>query len=89
MTNEFARALDGRALAYRDIGRDAEALADFPAALEVVPDYEWSFTRRGWYYEMLGEIDRAKVDYERAVEFSKAERNGEWARSVLAKVDKL
>ena len=48
---------------YHDAGQLEEAIADFSAAIEDVPDDEYAYYRRGWCHAMNGDPEKALEDY--------------------------
>jgi tetratricopeptide (TPR) repeat protein len=56
----------GRGTLFRDLGRYDEAMAEYEAALQIRPNYEYVYRSRGWLYEEQGNRDAARADYEKA-----------------------
>jgi clan AA aspartic protease (TIGR02281 family) len=48
---------------YFEAGRLDEAIADYTAAIEEIPDRFYAYYKRGWCQEMKGERDKALEDY--------------------------
>ena len=48
---------------YLQAGRLDEAVEDYTAAIEEMPDDMYSYYKRGWCYEMKGDRDKAMEDY--------------------------
>jgi tetratricopeptide (TPR) repeat protein len=55
-----------RAWSYYELERVDEALADLDALLERIPDFHIAYYHRGLLYKELGQIERARADFEEA-----------------------
>ena len=51
-------------------GRLDEAISDFTAAIEEVPDGAYAYYKRGWCYEMKGNKEKAMADYNLGIDNS-------------------
>lgn len=58
-----AEALLNRGVAYEDLGKDAEALGDYTAAIALNPDYPAPYGYRGALHERVGRHDDAIKDH--------------------------
>jgi tetratricopeptide (TPR) repeat protein len=56
-----------RARAYRSSGQNELAIADYSAAIKLLPDFAIAFQNRGVVQNALGHVDRAIADYSRAI----------------------
>jgi tetratricopeptide (TPR) repeat protein len=63
LLRNLATAYNNRGVAYRTIGKHAEAISDFNEAIRLVP----AFNNRGVAYRNMGDVDHALTDYEEAV----------------------
>ena len=64
---KLATAYNNRGVAYRTIGKYAEAISDLSEAIRLVPDYGTAFNNRGVAYRNMGDLDRAVADYDEAI----------------------
>ena len=55
---------------YLQAGRLDEAIEDYSAAIEEVPDGAYAYYKRGWCQEMKGEKDKAMDDYNLGIDNS-------------------
>ena len=55
---------------YRSAGRLDEAIADFTAAIDELPDGAYAYYKRGWCYELKGDKEKAMADYDMGIEMS-------------------
>ncbi len=67
---EQSLAFAMRALAYSLMGRYAEALSDYDAALKINPDFASALNNRAWTYFKSGQSKRGLPDVERALDLS-------------------
>ncbi len=56
-----------RALAFENLGRDDEALADYTKAIELAPGEAYAYLCRGIVSGRLGDAENAIIDYEKAL----------------------
>src|SRR6185312_15150367 len=59
-----------RGIAYANLGRNEEALADHSKAVELEPTHAKAWFNRAEVYCQLGRWDRALVDFSRAIELN-------------------
>ena len=60
-------AYNNRGLAYRSLGKSAEAIANFSKAIEIDPRYGEAYNNRGSAYASLGNYVQAIADFSRAI----------------------
>ncbi len=63
----------GRGVAYGDLGRPQEAIADFSRAIEINPDMRDAYKFRGSLYAQAGQLDLALVDLRKYVTLDSAD----------------
>jgi lipoprotein NlpI len=64
---EQAEILNGRGVAYDDAGEYGWAIADYDAAIRLLPDYDEAFNNRGVSNDHLGRTRQAIQDYTKAI----------------------
>ena len=64
---EHIHALRGRARSLMELGRSAEAMAAFDAAIARAPDFGATYANRGVLNDRLGHYQKAIEDYEHAL----------------------
>ena len=62
-----ALAFDGRGVAYLNLGRLDQAIADFTQAVQLNPGFDAAFNNRGGAYQARGDLDGAIADYSQAL----------------------
>jgi tetratricopeptide (TPR) repeat protein len=72
-----------RGKTYFDIGRSAEAIADFDKAIDLDPTYAEAYINRGAAYGKIGQFDRALADFNKGVELKPDNAFGYFNRSFL------
>lgn len=55
---------------YLQAGRLGDAIKDYTAAIDEVPDGAYAYYKRGWCYEMMGDKEKAKEDYNLGIDNS-------------------
>lgn len=55
---------------YLQAGRLDEAIGDYTAAIEEIPDGAYAYYKRGWCHEMKGDRDKAMEDYNLGIDNS-------------------
>jgi tetratricopeptide (TPR) repeat protein len=61
--NSRLDALLKRAAVYETLGRNADAVADYSAVIEAMPELSLAYIPRAHVFEKLGQFERAKLDY--------------------------
>ena len=64
-----ARALAGRAFAYRNLGDMTKSLADYNEAIRLRPDYADYYNERGNLYFDQSEFAKSVADYTKAIQY--------------------
>ena len=56
---------------YLKAGRLDEAIGDYTAAIEDIPNGAYAYYKRGWCHEMMGNREKAMADYNTGLEMTK------------------
>ena len=76
---ELASIYDNRAIELRQQGHFDRAIADYTAAIHIDAELTGAYTGRGLAYEGKAELDKAKVDYRKALAVAPKNDDGQWA----------
>lgn len=67
ISKDAARAHNQRGRMLARLNEDAEALADFNAAIELAPGEPWAYLLRGNHFRKHNDLDRSDADYAEAI----------------------
>lgn len=65
------------------------AIADYTKAIEVTPNYADPYYYRGWVYKELGEVQKAREDFQTAKRLYTQQENVEGARNATEQIESL
>lgn len=75
LNDKFSWPYLNRALVYRKLNRNDDALVDYNKALELDPHYSSAYNSRAWMYCQQGKYEEALVDIDKALELKPNEAN--------------
>jgi tetratricopeptide (TPR) repeat protein len=78
-------AYGNRGNAYEMKGEDQLAIESYTKAIELDRTYAAAFTGRGLIYEKLGQIDKARADYQAALAVNSIFADNDWAHQTARK----
>lgn len=79
--DDLAGAYFGRGLCYRREMKSTEAIADFSAAIRLIPDYADAYLERGSAYLSEKNYHKAEADFGKVIEFNPIVATGYIGRS--------
>jgi tetratricopeptide (TPR) repeat protein len=72
-------AYGNRGNAYNEKGDAKRAIENYTRAIAIDPKYTASYTSRGLQYEKLGDLEKARADFNAALGSPAKYRDGQWA----------
>ncbi|MGD0022699.1 MAG: tetratricopeptide repeat protein [Smithellaceae bacterium] len=80
---DYARAYNGRGLAYDDLGEHQRALEDYNESIRLKPDEARAYFSRGIHYAKAGQYQRAIEDYNKVIRLKPDEADAYFNRGVV------